>query len=526
MKCPKCGKVWNDLNTIASNTYICPFCGDNFGTDGEAREDINQVVKKMVDDYGIEVLEDIHRMNALLMDYAPHSEKERKLIMMVMKEGVLSQLLKLKNEDENNQEFGVNKCVKQLVSDIWITEIAAKYAVSVIANAVGINVSFDYMDETLNGNGNNGNVSTSSATSLEELTKSMDLSTMELINGALAKAGSIGFKALASNRAIEDITIPDSVTTIYPKAFLNCVSMKRIVLPKTLKVMGRCVFEGCSDLEEIIIPEGAPFKVLDGVFIDKANKKTIRALNKKNIDSIGITNGITVVSSKTFDRCSVRQITIPMSVIEIEPNAFYLTMNLEKIVVDPKNMNFRSIDGVIHNRNGKVLIRYPQGKIGVNYYLEDTVEEIGEQAFSCATNIQTLTFTSELRRIGNKAFEYCMGLENLMLPGSVEVIGDRAFQYCDNLRSAMLSRTIREIGDCAFYYCGSLETISVPRSVEKIGNLAFAHCEKLKSVVIQDNVNFIGDGAFVGCPNIEISVKNNPYVETYCRTRGIKFNKI
>ena len=93
MKCPKCGKIWSDFNSIASNTYICPYCGDNFALDGEVREDISQILKKLVEDFGKDVLLDVSRTNALLMDYAPHSKKERKLIVMVMKEGILTQLL-------------------------------------------------------------------------------------------------------------------------------------------------------------------------------------------------------------------------------------------------------------------------------------------------------------------------------------------------------------------------------------------------------------------------------------------------
>ena len=138
MKCPKCGKIWSDFNSIASNTYICPYCGDNFALDGEVREDISQILKKLVEDFGKDVLLDVSRTNALLMDYAPHSKKERKLIVMVMKEGILSQLLCLANKTDDEKKFGINKCIKQLMSDIWITEAAARYAITVLANAVGV----------------------------------------------------------------------------------------------------------------------------------------------------------------------------------------------------------------------------------------------------------------------------------------------------------------------------------------------------------------------------------------------------
>lgn len=524
MKCPKCGKIWSEFNSIASNTYICPFCGDNFASNGEVREDISQILKKMVDDYGSEVLLDVNRTNALLMDYAPHSEKERKLVVMVMREGVLSQILNFANKTEEEKKFGINKCIKQLVSDIWITEVAARYAVSVLANAVGClsGIDFGVIEATVS----QDNTSAISQMGYETLSKGTEYKDENEIKQALEKCDSIGFKALAAQLKLEKIDLPDSIKTIYPRAFLNCTNLRAIKIPQGMQKIGTCAFEGCSSLEEITTSDSGNYKVLDGVLVDKKEKKTVRAENSVKRSDISITNGIVTIAKRTFDRCPVKSIFLPASVEKIEEGAFFLTMELEKFIVDGKNQLYRSIDGVLHDRSGKKVIRYPQGMNGVSYYLEDSVEEIGYQAFSCAKNLQSITFTGSLKKIGSKAFEFCNSLENLMLPGSVEVIGERAFQYCAKLRSAMLSRSIILIGDCAFYNCATLETISVPKSVEKIGNLAFANCTKLKSVIVQDNISFIGDGAFVGCPEIEISIKNNDYVEMYCKSRNIAYKKI
>lgn len=524
MKCPKCGKIWSEINSIASNTYKCPFCGENFASDDEVREDISQILRKLVDDFGKAILLDVSRTNALLMDYAPHSEKERKLIVMVMKEGALSQLLNLIDKSEDEKRYGINKCINQLISDIWITEVAARYAISVLANAIGCLSGNDFglMEEMAT----QDNDSSNEQMGFETLSKGAEYKDEEEIRRALEKCDGIGFKALAAQLKLENINLPVSVKTIYPKAFLNCTNLRSITLPQGMQKIGACAFEGCSALEEIITSDNGNFTVLDGVLIDKQGKKTVRAENSTKKTDIVITNGIVTVAKRTFDRSPVRTISIPSTVEKIEEDAFFLTMELEKFIVDGKNQVFRSIDGVLHDRSGKKIVRYPQGMSEVGYYLEDSVEEIGYQAFSCTKNLQAITFTGVLKKIGDKAFEFCNNLENLMLPGSVEVIGERAFQYCAKLRSAMLSRSILVIGDYAFYNCSSLETISVPKSVEKIGNLAFANCQKLKSVIIQENISFIGDGAFVECPEIEVSIKNNDYVETYCKSRGIAYKKI
>lgn len=517
MKCPKCGKEWNQLNTIVSNTGICPNCGNNFAIDGTEREDINQVLLKLIDDYGMDLLSNINRLNALLMDLAPHSEKERKLLIMVMKEGILSKLTKLVNLDQAEQEFEINKCIKQLVSDIWITEAAARYATYVLAGAIGIHIVLEEGSKTESDQ-------TKDAQKEKVLTKDLGLVSKDAIDYALKDSCAIGFKSMAANTSLENLELPNGIKYIYPKAFMNCINLKKISLPNTIKVIGTCAFEGCSSLEEISVADGSNYLVKDDILIDKCNKKVIRVFNK-NINFVKIPNGITSISKKAFERSGVGTVELPMSLMTIENEAFYLALGLEKFVVDHKNKTFRAINGVLHSITGKILLYYPKGEKSVNYYLEDTVEEIGTQAFSCSVNLQSITFTNALKKIGFKAFEYCLKLENLILPGGLEIIGDRAFQYCINLKGAMLSRNILEIGDCAFYECRKLETISVPKNVKKIGNLAFGNCEKLHSVIIQENVEFIGDGAFVGCDNIEITIKDNQYVETYCNVRNIKWKK-
>lgn len=524
MKCPKCGKIWSDHISIASNTYICPYCGDNFASDGEVREDINLILKKLVKDFGKDVLLDVSRTNALLMDYAPHSEKERKLIIMVMKEGTLPQLLSLIDKTDDEKKFGINKCIKQLVSDIWITEVAARYAITVLANAVDClsGNDFELMEEM----SVQDNATSNTQMGYKTLSKGTDFNNEDEIKRVLVECDCIGYKAFAAQLKLENVDLPISIKTIYPRAFLNCTNLRSITLPQGVQIIGNCAFEGCSALEEIRTSDGGNYKVLDGVLIDKKGKRTVRAENSSKRADISITNGITTITKRTFDRCPVKTITLPASVEKIEEEAFFLTMELERFVVDGKNPLFRSIDGVLHNRSGKKIIRYPQGMQGGSYYLEDSVEEIGYQAFSCTKNLQSITFTGALKEIGSKAFEFCGNLENLMLPGSVEVIGERAFQYCAKLSSAMLSRSIVVIGDFAFYNCTALETISVPKGVERIGNLAFANCTNLKSVIVQDNISFIGDGAFVGCPKIEVSIKNNDYVEMYCKSRNITYKKI
>lgn len=461
----------------------------------EQREDILKIMKELVAENGIKLLNDINKLNALLMDLAPHSEKERKIIIMVIREGIISKLLKIINESKEKQNFEINKYIKQLAANIWITEEAARYAVRILASTLGMQFSLaDNLENAKEQNSSDTNVITNNAKKI--LSKEIGITSEDAINYALKDYDAIGYRALAANSVIKDIILPSSIKCIYPKAFINCINLRHIDIPKEIEGIATCAFEGCVSLEKITIPEGSNFKVIDSMLIDKKNKKLLRVENHTNTDKIEILNGIITICKKAFDYSKVKEIEIPKSVIKIEEKAFHLTMELEEIKVDSKNLNFKDIEGVLHNKKGTILIRYPHAKKGTNYYIEDFVEEIGVQAFSYAKNLENVTFMNTLKKIGSKAFEYCLKIEKLILPQSIEIIGERAFQYCENMKSIMLSRGIKEIGDYAFFNCHSLESLSIPRNVQKIGNLAFANCKKLRSIIIQDNVSFIGDGAF------------------------------
>lgn len=515
MKCSKCGRQWDVSNKITSSTYVCPYCGETVDKYGHSKKDLGKVILDIKQDYGDEVLEDTIRLNALLMDYAPDMAKERKLVINAMKEGLLTQI-KRGIEESEEVETVIRKCTSMLVAEMWITEAAAQYAATVAVVAMGYS--------TLNiSNADDENPESSSV--IKQLVKGDGTFETVVRESDLQEYDSIGYKAFAANKQLKEISIPDCIKKIYPKAFIDCTSLQKVNISKGITDIGRGAFYGCVGLRELNIESNPNYTVSNGSLIDKNNKVMLRHVNTDE-KTVSIINGVKQIHKRAIESSCVETITIPKTVELIEEDAFYLTMSLQKIDVEGSNKTYRSIDGVLHSRNGEELLRYPQGKKEVAYYLEDVVKKIGRKAFSCATSLTAITFAGELKEIGENAFEYCIGIENIMMPRSVETIGERAFQYCEKLISVMLPQGIIRIGDCAFLGCKMLKTVSVPRSVKEIGNMAFEGCKSLSKVVIQENVSFIGDKAFDDCPDVEVSIKGNEYVTTYCRIHGLKYTTV
>ena len=82
---------------------------------------------------------------------------------------------------------------------------------------------------------------------------------------------------------------------------------------------------------------------------------------------------------------------------------------------------------------------------------------------------------------------------------NVTEIEDGAFKDCDNLTSILLPPTLKSIGNEAFNNCGSLISVAVPDSVESIGSAAFSYCENLSAARLSDNISIIPDNFFSNC---------------------------
>ena len=333
---------------------------------------------------------------------------------------------------------------------------------------------------------------------------------------------SIGDHAFSSCSSLTSITIPNSVTRIENDAFSSCSSLTSITILGNVKSIAAATFFNCSSLTNITIPDSVT-SIEKSAFWACSSLTSITIPDSvtsigdsafeycSSLTSITIPDSVTSIGEYAFYDCSsLTSITIPDSVTSIGKSAFNSCIKLTSINVSDNNKNYRSIDGVLFNKDKTEIIKYPKGKESKSYKIPNGVTSIGDSAFEYCSSLTSITIPDSVTSIGVHAFSYCSSLTSITIPDSVISIGKYAFVDCSSLTSITIPDSVTSIGNSAFSGCSKLTSITIPDSVTSIGEYAFWRCSSLTSITIPNGVTSIGNSAFEDCSSLtSITIPNS-----------------
>ena len=366
--------------------------------------------------------------------------------------------------------------------------------------------------------------------------------------------------------AIGDIVITDTVTyeganyavtSMADDAFAGCVQLTSIVLPQTLRNLGKNAFLRCTNLTSCIIPDSTiteiPFEAFWGA----------------GLIEFRVPEGVTYIEQRSFEQMpNLQRVYLANSVQSVSPWAFYILDALQ----DP-----------IYNDSLFVLM--PMNYQGA-YTIPTGIQVIYKSAFYGCTKITSLTIPEGVKRIEHYGLMFSLNavIKTLHLPASLEYvtpgaifggslrkisvaegnthyttwnnmlmtinmdtviccpaainaaytlpesvvhvaasafsvsavdltmtnvrsIGEYAFEAnslgkYDSNRHYVIPETVEEIGDEAFLRSYAMEQVTIPSSLKQMGEQVFADSPKLKKAVIKSTM--IGKGQFRICNNLEI----------------------
>ncbi len=258
--------------------------------------------------------------------------------------------------------------------------------------------------------------------------------------------------------SLKEIDLPDSITSIGMQAFEN-TGLRNINLPDNLKDIAKYAFTGCDYLNEIVLPDSVQ-KLGDEVFA------------VSSISKVSIGSGLKNIGIRVFGQCR----------------------NLTEIVVSENNEYFVSDSGILYSKNLVTLYKYPSNKKDESFKFYEETTIIDDFAFDHCINLKEIKFSSELMGIRQNAFEYCTELAgDLVIPDSIATIEEYAFLGCSKLQSLTISNSTYidgiELGERAFAGCSSLKSVYVGNQFKKIGEGAFSSCSSIERMTLP----FVGE---------------------------------
>lgn len=297
---------------------------------------------------------------------------------------------------------------------------------------------------------------------------------------------------------LESVYIQEGVETIGIFAFSGCMKLNDVTLPDSITSIGDNAFQSTglynddSTWDVLYIGHHlikANENKISDAYTVKPGTKTIAdcAFYYCNLTSITIPDSVVSIGNQAFGNCNrLKSITIPKSVTRIGNEVFYICFDLQSINVDNANTAYCSKDGVLYNKSETEIIRFPKEKPETSFTIPNGVIKIADGAFEYCNKLMSITIPDSVISIGDDAFNGCGGLTSIAIPDSVQSIGNSAFLECSKLTSITIPDGVQSIGEKTFYKCSKLKSITIPNSVLIIGEKAFEGCPK------KINVNYIG----------------------------------
>ena len=259
-----------------------------------------------------------------------------------------------------------------------------------------------------------------------------------------------------------------------------------------------------------------------GYLAEGCSVYAVRDFEETDITSVVIPEGITIIESKAFYKCSsLTQATLPDSLKTIGIRAFEGCDNLEYIHISDIAKWCRIIfdDGVSQPLNNKKCKLCINGIILEDLVIPDNVKEISQLAFYGYQFLKSVVINDVVTELYANTFYNCSNLKSITLGKGINNIVRSPvmpiFDGCSSLENIMVNeentyyKSIdgnlyeRENSAIMQYAVGKKDaSFLLPYNVEHIGHDAFHSAKKLMSVRFRGNLHEIGDRAFEGCSNL------------------------
>ena len=211
-------------------------------------------------------------------------------------------------------------------------------------------------------------------------------------------------KVLIGGKAVNELVIPEGVTTIKKYAFFSFKELRKIILPSTLKRIEEHAFSECELLEEINIPD----------HVEYVGKYAFKLCN--SLTSLTFSSNVTEIEAGVCAQCNQLKSVKICSPIETLDDTFSYCKQLE-------------------------TVQLPEGLKGILF-----------KTFSHCESLKTIDIPASVEYIATDAFVYCSSLNSITYGGKIKNIRPAAFRECKKIKELRINPKERR---AAIHYFGA-----------------------------------------------------------------------
>ncbi|MBQ2811705.1 MAG: leucine-rich repeat domain-containing protein, partial [Clostridia bacterium] len=263
----------------------------------------------------------------------------------------------------------------------------------------------------------------------------------------------------------KEYTVKDGTLTISYGAFYYCTALEDVTIPDSVSYIGAIAFDNTA-----LYADSGNW-TNNALYIDK------HLIAVKNVSGkYTVKAGTLTIADIAFLRCNnLTSVSIPDTVRSIGNNAFYECEKLESVNI-PASLKYLGYQAFYYCRAMKCNIKIPTGIeyigrdcfVGCSYINSVTFEEtngqhvgLGTAALGFFASINAMSLPEGITHIPKNAFCYG-GMEYIILPDSVEYIGVGTTDTCENLKFVHIPHTVKVVDSQYFnentYICAEQDS--------------------------------------------------------------------
>lgn len=304
------------------------------------------------------------------------------------------------------------------------------------------------------------------------------------------------------------IVLPSTLKVIGKEAFMNA-EFKSITFNSGLTEIGTSAFEGATGLGDVVLPEGLVIvgnrsffgsDVKSAVLPESVYKINYYAFqNCEQLTSVTFTDKLEEIGSQAFSGTGLTTVTIPKSVQELGDKAFAECKSLTEVIFQDgiERVGNLSYIKVVSPALGTLESYSSTNSSFLNSAVEtvvfpESVTEIANNMFQ-NNNIKNLTLPSGIVKIGASTFQGNPLTGKLVLPASLTTLGKNAF--AGDERVAVTDAEGNETGEYTYEGCSTITEVVLPEGLATLEAGAFANLYNLSAINMENVQKF--NGAYV-----------------------------